>query len=58
MPIELLRAKLSFFGACRFDLRSDRWERIDMFRKALFPHGFAGMEFAGRTCPELPEVPS
>ncbi len=38
MPIDLLRAKLSFFGAGHFDPRSDRWIRINMFRGAPFPH--------------------
>ena len=37
MPIDLLRAKLSFFGAGHFDPRSDRWVRINMFRGAPFP---------------------
>lgn len=37
MPIDLLRAKLSFFGATRFDPRSDRWLRISMFQGAPFP---------------------
>ncbi len=36
-PIDLLRAKLSFFGATRFDPRSDRWLRITMFQNAPFP---------------------
>jgi len=30
-PIDLLRCKLSFFGASRFDPRSDRWTRITLF---------------------------
>ncbi|PJJ86983.1 hypothetical protein CLV77_1545 [Brevirhabdus pacifica] len=58
LPIDLLRAKLSFFGACHFDPRSDRWVRINMFRNAPFPHEIAEMEFAGWTYPALPEVPS
>ena len=37
LPIDLLRAKLSFFGATHFDPRSDRWVRIAMFRGAPFP---------------------
>lgn len=37
LPIDLLRAKLSFFGAVHFDPRSDRWVRINMFRNAPFP---------------------
>jgi len=38
MPIDLLRCKLSFFGAARFDPRSDRWVRICMYQDAPFPH--------------------
>ena len=56
LPIDLLRAKLSFFGACHFDPRSDRWVRINMFRNAPFPHELADMEFAGWIYPALPEV--
>lgn len=38
LPIDLLRCKLSFFGAIRFDPRSDRWVRINMYKNAPFPH--------------------
>ena len=38
LPIDLLRCKLSFFGAAKFDPRSDRWVRICMFQDAPFPH--------------------
>ena len=38
LPIDLLRCKLSFFGATHFDPRSDRWVRINMFQGAPFPH--------------------
>lgn len=33
-PMHLLRAKLSFFGASRFDPKSDRWVRITLFQGA------------------------
>lgn len=36
-PIDLLRCKLSFFGASGFDPRSDRWVRIALYRHAPFP---------------------
>ncbi len=36
-PIDILRLKLAFFGANRFDPRSDRWLRITLFRDAPFP---------------------
>ena len=37
MPIDMLRLKLSFFGACKFDPRSDKWLRICMFQGAPLP---------------------
>lgn len=37
LPIDLLRCKLSFFGATRFDPRSDRWVRICLFAAAPYP---------------------
>ncbi len=36
-PIDILRFKLAFFGATRFDPRSDRWVRITLFRDAALP---------------------
>ena len=37
LPIDLLRCKLSYFGAIKFDPRSDRWLRINMFQHAPLP---------------------
>ncbi len=37
LPIDMLRAKLSFFGATQFDPRSDRWVRICMYSGAPYP---------------------
>ena len=37
LPIDMLRCKLSFFGAIHFDPRSDRWVRICMFKGAPYP---------------------
>lgn len=37
LPIDILRCKLSFFGATHFDPRSDRWVRINMFQDAPYP---------------------
>ncbi len=34
LPIDLLRCKLSFFGASKFDPKSDRWTRITLFQGA------------------------
>ena len=41
VPIDLLRCKLSFFGATKFDPKSDRWTRISLFQGAPFPHELA-----------------
>lgn len=43
MPIDMLRCKLAFFGATRFDPRSDRWVRITMFQNAPYPDELADM---------------
>lgn len=56
MPIDLLRAKLSFFGAVHFDPRSDRWVRINMFLNAPFPNELADGEADDWTYPPLPEA--
>ena len=37
IPIDMLRLKLSFFGAIKFDPRSDKWLRICMFQGAPLP---------------------
>lgn len=34
LPIDLLRCKLSFFGATKFDPKSDRWTRVNLFQGA------------------------
>lgn len=42
LPIDILRCKLAFFGAGRFDPRSDRWVRICLYRNAPFPDELSG----------------
>ena len=57
LPIDLLRCKLSFFGATHFDPRSDRWVRINMFKGAPFPHEVASnddVDCDGWCYPPLP----
>lgn len=34
LPIDMLRCKLAFFGASKFDPKSDRWTRITLFQGA------------------------
>ena len=40
-PIDLLRCKLSMFGATKFDPKSDLWTRIAMFQGAPLAEGLA-----------------
>lgn len=42
LPIDLLRCKLAFFGASRFDPRSDLWVRISLYQGMPFPDEIAG----------------
>ncbi len=44
LPIDLLRCKLSFFGATKFDPRSDRWVRITMYQGAPYPEELSSMD--------------
>ena len=37
LPIDLMRCKLAFFGASRFDPRSDKWVRISLFQNEPYP---------------------
>tara|TARA_B000000475_G_scaffold76770_1_gene61944 strand:- start:299 stop:622 length:324 start_codon:yes stop_codon:yes gene_type:complete len=52
IPIDLLRAKLSFFGAFHFDPRSDRWVRINMFKGAPLPQTLDNENCDNWTYPE------
>ena len=38
IPIDMLRLKLSFFGALKLDPRSDKWLRNCMFQPAPLPN--------------------
>ena len=44
VPIDMLRLKLSFFGAIKFDPRSDKWLRICMFQGAPLPSELKSFE--------------
>lgn len=41
IPFDMLRCKLSFFGATHFDPRSDRWLRICLYANAPYPEELA-----------------
>ena len=43
-PIDMLRFKLSFFGATRFDPRSDRWVRVTLYQNAPFASELASQD--------------
>ena len=44
MPIDMMRFKLSFFGANKFDPRSDKWLRICMFQGAPLPNDLKSLK--------------
>ncbi len=44
IPIDMLRLKLSFFGALKFDPRSDKWLRICMFQGAPLPNNLKNFD--------------
>lgn len=56
LPIDLLRCKLSFFGATHFDPRSDRWVRINMFQNAPLPQDLASGPADDWSYPPLAEA--
>ncbi|MFQ5565152.1 MAG: hypothetical protein ACE5EU_02185 [Paracoccaceae bacterium] len=56
LPIDLLRCKLSFFGATHFDPRSDRWVRINMYQDAPFPQELAACDADDWSYPPMPEA--
>ncbi len=61
-PMHLLRAKLSFLGAHRFDPRGDRWVRVAFFQGAPMLSDFASAEaskeaFDDWSFPLAPEAP-
>ncbi len=41
LPIDMLRFKLSFFGASKFDPKSDKWTRVNLFQGAPLPSEIA-----------------
>ncbi len=53
-PIDILRCKLAFFGAQRFDPKSDRWLRISLFPYAPFPDEIDAANADDWALPPLP----
>lgn len=56
VPVDLLRCKLSFFGATKFDPRSDRWLRITMYQGAPFPDELDSCNPDDMVYPELKDA--
>lgn len=54
-PIDLLRCKLSMFGATKFDPKSDLWTRIAMFQGAPLADGLDGEDADDWAFPVLAE---
>lgn len=57
VPVDMLRCKLSFFGAGRFDPKSDRWTRIVLFQGAPGLDEIAAADPDGWAFPTLGSVP-
>ncbi|UWR47266.1 hypothetical protein [Phaeobacter inhibens] len=55
LPIDMLRCKLAFFGATKFDPRSDRWVRICMYGNAPLPTELTAENAEFWVFPELEE---
>jgi len=46
-PVDILRCKLAFFGATRFDPKSDKWLRITLFQNAPYPSELGDADWDG-----------
>lgn len=57
LPIDMLRCKLSFFGAVQFDPYSDRWVRICMYGNAPYPEELSTSDPDYWIYPDLQEQP-
>ena len=55
-PVDLLRCKLSIFGATRFDPKSDLWTRITLFQGAPLPEQLQSADADDWCFPALGEV--
>jgi len=55
-PIDILRCKLSFFGASKFDPKSNLWTRITLFQGAPLPNELWKTNINDWLFPNLPNV--
>lgn len=58
LPIDLMRCKLAFFGASRFDPRSDQWVRISLFQDQPYPSDLASEDWCAPGQLEVSEAGS
>ena len=56
LPIDLLRCKLSFFGASKFDPKSDLWTRINLYQGAPLPEDLKRRQHLDWNFPVLPQA--
>lgn len=55
-PIDMLRAKLAYFGASRFDPKSDLWTRITLYQGAPLPSDLGAPDADDWCFPAMPET--
>jgi len=56
MPLNLLRFKLAFFGASKFDPKSNLWTRISMYQGAPMPENLSADGFDSWYFPITPKL--
>ena len=56
-PIDLLRFKLAFFGASKFDPKSDLWTRVSMYQGAPMPDQLSQPNYDSWSFP-IAEIPN
>jgi len=56
LPIDMLRCKLAFFGAAKFDPKSDRWTRITLYQGAPLFDGLGQPDFDDWWLPVLEAI--
>ena len=54
-PVDLLRFKLAFFGASKFDPKSELWTRITLFQGAPLPHELSTKDTDEWAFPVMPD---
>ena len=53
-PVDLLRFKLAFFGASKFDPKSELWTRITLFQGTPLPHELSTIDTDEWAFPVMP----